>query len=350
MNNLIARIENYKMGALGGVGKEQERDPDYVSKHYKNPDHDPDKMGENVTLQHDPARDGKTWERYVQDFRQEHDIQGRFTTKGGDKSQTNVATQFMITASPEYLAGMDKGEQLSFFQDAFQFLREQYPDYHWVEVTIHRDEKTPHMHALALPLWHDREHDRTIFSTTRTQPGKEHFREFQDRIFEHMSSRWYGLERGTRGSDREHLSVEQYKAKMDLQHEKEKLQQDRQELQREKESFRGPLPEKTLLGTRYKAQDVEKVVQERNTAYAEIDRLKSQNKALEQELSFARHREGKSQDLIKQYEAERQENMDKMQDKNFLRERLRALDRADGRDLAPEHGPAFSSHGDGPGR
>ena len=31
-NYLIARIENYKMNDAGGVGKEQERDKEYISK------------------------------------------------------------------------------------------------------------------------------------------------------------------------------------------------------------------------------------------------------------------------------------------------------------------------------
>lgn len=333
MNCLIARIENYKMYAIGGVGKEQERDPEYIEKHYKNPEHNPDRMSENITLYHDPERDGKSWERYIKDYRQEHGIEGRFNLKGPDKNQTNVATQFMVTTTPDYVKGMSKEEQIAFFQDAFQFLKERYPDYHWVEVTIHLDESTPHMHALALPLYHDKEKDRTIFSTTKTQPGKEHFREFQDHIYKHMSERWYGLERGVRGSDREHLSVQEYKAKMELQKSREDLQKEREDLQKDRESFRGPVPEKTILGgSRYKPQDVEKVVNERNIAYAENERLKSENRGLQDQLSRAAMMYDRLDKENKLYEQDRQETREKLQDPAFLREQLRQVEHG------PEHG------------
>lgn len=350
MNCIIARIENYKMSAAGGVGKEQEREQEYIQKHYHNPDFDPGRLQDNVTLYHDPFRDGRTWERYIKDFRQENDIQGRFTVKGPDKSQTNVLTGFMVTASPDYITGMSKGEQEQFFQDAFQFLQQQYPTYHWIEATIHRDEKTPHLHALALPLCRDPEKDRTIFSTTKTQEGREHYREFQDRIYQHMSSRWHGLERGVPGSEKQHLTVQEYKEKMDLQKDREGLQKEREDLQKEKESFHGPTPEKIpLLGTRYKAQDVAKVVELNKALYGENERLKTENKGLREDLSRAAMMYDRLDKENKLYEQDRQETMERMQDPDFLRERLRAIDRAQ-RDISPpEHTPAYN-HGDGPGR
>ena len=282
-NYLIARIENYKMNDAGGVGKEQERDKEYISKYYDNPDHDINKINENVTLLHDKERDGKTWERYIRDYHSEH-LSGRLTTKGCDKSQTNVLTGFMITASPEYLAGMDKSEQTRFFKDAFRSIQEQYPDYHWCEVTIHNDEKNPHLHALALPVYHDRERDRYILSTTKTQAGRDHYRQFQDHLHRDMTERFgYNVSRGVRGSDREHLSVKEYK---ELQEREKALQHEREQFEKEKEQYKTPPMTKTILGVKYNKADVEKVVEERNQAYAEIDRLHTQLQDKDRDINY----------------------------------------------------------------
>lgn len=285
-NYIIARIENYKMGAVGGVGKEQERETHYIEKYYQNPDFDPEKTKDNITLVHDPERDGKTWERYIKEYRENHNIAGRFTTKGADKSQTNVMVGFMVTTSKEYMDLLDKCEQELFFKDAFESIREQYPTYHFVEVTIHRDEKTPHMQALALPIYHNLEKDRYEFSTTKTQVGKEHYREFQDRLYADISKKWCGLERGVKGNEREHLSVKQYKQFKELekkiQHENAILKKEQETFQRDKDRYNPPTMQKTVLGAKYKRGDVEKVVQERNQAYAELDRLKEANRELKE--------------------------------------------------------------------
>lgn len=332
-NYLIARIENYKMSDMGGVGKEQEREKQYIDKYYDNPDFDKNKINENVTLVHDKERDGKSWERYIRDYHAEH-LQGRLTTKGNDKSQTNVGTQFMVTASPEYLSGMDRAEQIRFFRDAFRSIQEQYSSYHWAEVTIHFDEKNPHMHALALPVYHDKEKDRDIFSTTKTQYGKDHYRQFQDRLHHDMTQRFgYNLERGVRGSDREHLSVKEYK---ELQDRERTLQREREEFEKEKEQYKTPPLTKTLLGTRYSKEDVERVVLERNKAYAEIDKL---------------HKELQVKDRDVNYLCQQIDNRDKdldfynkaWHDKNILVDRIREIkeleepshDREHERDLEP---------------
>lgn len=322
---LIARIENYKMNQVGGVGKEQEREEKYIQKYYDNPDHEPDKIKDNVTLYHDKERDGKTWEKYIKDYREEHGIEGRFVTTGkSEKSLTNVATQFMVTATPDYIKTMEKDEQIQFFKDSFEFLKQSYPTYHWVEVTVHFDEKTPHLHAMALPLYYDKDKDRTIFSTTKTQEGREHYREFQDRFYEYMAPRWHGLQRGERGSDREHLSVKDFK---DLQEREKHLQQERQDLQNEKERFQqekerysAPPLKPTILGRKYRPEDVEKVVNERNAAYSEIDRLNGQIREIKGERDNISIAYGRLKDDFRHETAERNRLQDILKDPERTRQ------------------------------
>lgn len=341
-NYIIARIENYKMGDIGKVGKEQEREKEYIEKYYQNPDYDPSKTKDNVTLAHDQERDGKTWEKYIKEYRTDHAVQGRFNVNGGDpKTQTNIATQFMVTASKEYLESMDKSEQVRFFKDAFKSLKEQYPTYHWAEVTIHYDEQTPHMHAMALPLYYDPQKDRTVFSTTKTQAGKEHFREFQDRLHHDMTARFgYNLERGVRGSDREHLSVKEYK---DLQDREKALQRAKEEFEREKEQYKRPPLQKTVLGSKYKREDVERVIEERNQAYAEIDRLRAENRDLKQEVFRERDNAIKWEKSARGEHEERLHLQDRLQDRDYLQNRVRELERNERAE--PSHNRDYQPHG-----
>lgn len=320
-NYLIARIENYKMADAGGVGKEQERDKNYIDKYYNNPDFDKNKISENITLVHDKERDGKTWERYIREYHSEH-LEGRLTTKGCDKSQTNVLTQFMITASADYINGMSKSEQTRFFRDAFRSLQEQYPSYHWVEVTIHNDEKNPHMHALALPVYHDKEKNRDILSTTKTQQGREHYREFQDRLHHDMTRYGYNVERGVRGSEREHLSVKEFK---ELQEREKALQRDREQLEKEKEQYRTPCMTKTILGARYSKEDVQRVVEERNSAYCEIDRLHKELQDKDRDINYLSQQVDTKDRAIERYN-------NAWHDKDILKDRIDEL-----KELEQEH-------------
>lgn len=329
---LIARVQNYKMSDVGAVGKEQERDEKYVERYYSNPDYNPDKTKDNLTLYHDKERDGKTWERYVKDFKEEHDIQGRFNVGGGSKkSQTNIMTGFIVTASPEYMSMLSESEQNRFFRDAFEALKTMYPTYHWVEVTVHRDEKNPHLQALALPLYRDVDKKITIFSTTKTQVGREHYREFQDHMYREMSKNW-GITRG-QPSERKHLNVKEFKElkeqEKQLQEREKALQKDKETFNKEKEQYKAPVPRKTILGAKYSKEDVEQVVNERNSAYAENERLRASVRDLKQEILIERENAIAWEKSGREEHEKRLELSDKLQDKDYLRKRIRELERSE---------------------
>ncbi len=329
-NYIIARIENYKMHDVGGIGKEQTREPSYIEKYYKNKDYDAEKTKDNITLLHDSARDNKTWEKYILDYRVENNISGRLTVKGSDKSQTNVVTQFLVTATSDYLKDMDRAEQIRFFKNAFSSLQEQYPSYHWIEVTVHMDEKTPHLHALALPLFKDK--NKIVFSTTKTQEGKEHYREFQNRLYEDMTLKFgYNLNRGQEGSSKEHLSVCEFKKLKDkekeLEHERAMFNREREAFEKEKKLYDKPLLKKTLLGEKYSKEEVERVVEERNIAYRKIEELQEKNRQLySRNLQFAENIEKALESARGEHEY-RLELQDNLQDKEYLQERIRELEK-----------------------
>lgn len=311
-NYIICRIENYKMKAATLILKEQERDRQYIDKYYDNPDWDRERLPLNIALEYDEEHKDKKFSKYVKEYRDKNGIEGRMTINGGEKSQTNVLTQILVTASPAYMESLSPREQVKLLKNAFEHLKAEFPTYHWVEVTIHRDEHIPHLHASALPLYYDKEKDRTIFNTTKTQSGRDFYPKLQDRLHEHMVNCGWKVDRGNRHSDRKHLGVKEYK--------------DFQDFEKEKKRYDIPLPNMTILGKRYQKDDVEKIVEERNVAYYQLEKV-------QQDLNNLQIR---NIDLIEKLDREHKNRQDEYQlrldyqerwdDREILQERLHELE------------------------
>lgn len=322
MNYLISRIENLKIGDVGGVGKEQERNQYYIEHYYKNPDFDKTRTQRNITLVHDAERDGKTWERYVKDFKDEHNIQGRCNFRN-DNRGTNIATSFFVGASKEYMDNLTEREQVAFYKDAMDSLKEIFPTYHWVEATIHRDETTPHLHVIALPLYYDNEKSITTFNTSKTQGGKYWFRDFQDKMFELMKNRGHDINRGIKGSEREHLTVKQFKEMQDLEREKQRL-------------FEKPVPAHGLLGYKYKKEDVDRLAEDRASLIVKFEKEQERTKELEREKSHLAYDKARAIEAINKEHDARVELLDKLEDKEYLKEHLKELEHEQ------EHAPTLN--------
>ena len=84
-----------------------------------------------------------------------------------------------------------------------------------LHATIHTDEKTPHIHCVVVPLikkFDKRTNcDRYTISKKQYIKDKIHLSELQDKYHARLVSHGYDLERGIKGSDREHLSIKEFK-------------------------------------------------------------------------------------------------------------------------------------------
>lgn len=335
-NFLIARVENYKMASASKVTVEIEH-----NEKYKNPEWDKDKKEQNVVLIHDADRDGKTFNRYVKEFREKNNVQGRMTTTGKEKSQTNVLTQFVVSASPEYINNLSRSEQNRFFKDAFASLKTQYPTYHWVDVVIHYDEKTPHMHANALPLYYNKEKDILQFSTTKTQEGKYHYREFQDRLFKDMSKNW-NVERGISREEREHLSKKEWQERTERDKQLDEREKDiktkEDDLQKQIDKYKDvPVPQKMLLGIyKYNKEDVERIVDERNILLTALTKEKDHTREWHDRAMFHSERADRAEKSAELEHQLRLELEDRWNDRQQVREHLKELEREEIRDRDKE--------------
>lgn len=322
---LICRMENYKMNQAIGVDHEKEHSEEHG---YNNPDWDKTKTHENVILEHDPLKDGKTFPEYIKTYREENNIQGRLTTSGKEKSQTNVLTQCIVTASPDFFKNENREEHNQFFKDGLQAFKNMYPSYHIVDAVIHYDESSPHLHINALPIYYNTNKNILQFSTTETQKGKYHYREFQDHMYKEISRNWQ-IDRGVQREEKTHLTKKEW---LELSKKEKELLEKERSLSKKEESVKKyeerPEPQKTIFTKKdkYKKEDVDKLIEERNTLYAKLDQKESQNKQLESDLSYQRY---KYQELDINFSREHKdflELQEKQHDREYLKQQIKEIE------------------------
>ncbi len=113
-----------------------------------------------------------------------------------------------MTASPEFFAAGDERRVEAWREASMAWLRETYGERNVVAAVLHRDELTPHIQALVVPIDdHGRLNARGFIGGDRGRLSA-----LQDSYHEAVGR--LGLDRGVRGSVAEHQTVKEYYAKI----------------------------------------------------------------------------------------------------------------------------------------
>lgn len=125
-----------------------------------------------------------------------------------------VLCNFIITSDEKTMKAMSPQMQRDFFTDSVKFFSERYGSENLVNATVHMDETTPHLHIGLVPITGDgRLSAKSIFTKTE-------LRNLQTDFAQQVGER-YGLERGIEGSERTHLSEQQFKTQKAVEQEQE---------------------------------------------------------------------------------------------------------------------------------
>ncbi|WP_384602343.1 MobV family relaxase, partial [Streptomyces sp. NPDC059080] len=116
-----------------------------------------------------------------------------------------LVSEFLITASPDYMNGMSEKEQRRYFETAVDHLKEKYSAENMLYATVHMDEATPHMHVGIVPITEDGRLSAKDFFN-----GKLKMKAIQDDFHRHMVENGFDLVRGE-PSEKKHENVHQYK-------------------------------------------------------------------------------------------------------------------------------------------
>lgn len=145
------------------------------------------------------------------------DIKSRITSAGIEPRKNAVlAVEHLLTASPEFFGAnkvikenaevslMAKVDKLnSFVSNSQEWLNERYGKENVVNVTLHLDEKTPHIHAVVVPI-----DTKGKLNARAFLGGREKMREMQNSFADKMKS--IGLNRGVEGSKAKHTAIKEF--------------------------------------------------------------------------------------------------------------------------------------------
>lgn len=135
--------------------------------------------------------------------------------------------ELLFTSDSEFFARLTAEQEREFFRECYKFASEQFGEDNIIAATVHKDEKTPHLHLDFVPLTSDGR-----LSAKDVLGDKYALQRLQDAFNSVVGAKW-GLSRGNRADlseekPRKHTKTEEYKRQLET--ECAQLEQERQEL------------------------------------------------------------------------------------------------------------------------
>jgi hypothetical protein len=160
-----------------------------------------------------------------------NDIDNRLQEAGIDKTRSNavLGIEHMMTASPEFFnyhkseEGKLKGNVPAwqkFEKECMNWLKDQYGEKNIINVHVHKDEKTPHIHAIVSPIlekeisWKNGNEKgsktENRLSARDFINGADKLQKMQDSFANHLQKSGLELDRGQKGSKATHTEIKDF--------------------------------------------------------------------------------------------------------------------------------------------
>ncbi len=204
MSYAIIRNTKYKRENLKGIFRHNER----RNKNYSNDNIDKEKSYLNYSIKSPQYSYEKEFER----------IREKYNLKGQIKTVSNIACEYIITSDHDFFERIDEEETKRFFETAYKFVVEykNLGEQYILSAKVHRDELTPHMHLIFLPVVHTTDkkgNEIEKLACSEFWKAKDSYRQLQDAFYKYMVENGFDLQRGLpkEETNRQHYSVEEYK-------------------------------------------------------------------------------------------------------------------------------------------
>ena len=223
MSYAIIRNTKYKRENLKGIFRHNER----RNKNYSNDNIDKEKSYLNYSIKSPQYSYEKEFDR----------IKEKYNLKGQIKKVSNIACEYIITSDHDFFESIGEEETKRFFETAYKFVAE-YKDLgeqYIISAKVHRDEQTPHMHLIFLPVVHTTDKKGNSIdklACSEFWKVKDSYRQLQDAFYRYMVENGFDLQRGLpkEETNRQHYSVEEYKKITNFKQTKEILKSMKLEL------------------------------------------------------------------------------------------------------------------------
>ncbi len=223
MSYAIIRNTKYKRENLKGIFRHNER----RNKKYSNDNIDKEKSYLNYSIKSPQYSYEKEFDR----------IREKYNLKGQIKTVSNIACEYIITSDHNFFDRIGEEGTKRFFETAYKFVME-YKDLgeqYILSAKVHRDEQTPHMHLIFLPVVHTTDKKGNPIdklACSEFWKAKDSYRQLQDAFYKYMIENGFDLQRGLpkEETNRQHYSVEEYKKITNFKQTKEILKNIKLEL------------------------------------------------------------------------------------------------------------------------
>jgi hypothetical protein len=223
MSFAICRMEKMKSHDLKGTQFHNQRERESKT----NPDIDKDRSHLNYDLVNQEKID---YNKRVKEIIESQKIGTRKTRK-----DAVLVNELLVTSDRAFFDRLKPNEQKRFFEESYKLFAERYGEQNIAYATVHHDEKTPHLHLGVVPMKDGKLQGKHVFN-------RNELRWIQDEFPKHLQKQGFDVQRGEKGSDREHLTTQEFKAKT-LKEKVHVLEQALNEKQAEKQAVEKSIKE-----------------------------------------------------------------------------------------------------------
>jgi len=192
MSYAVVRMQKMKVHDLKGIQFHNQRERESRT----NSDIDKERSHENYDLVHDGKID---YNEHIKEI-----IESQKTGTRKTRKDAVLVNELLVTSDREFFERLDPVEQKRFFEESFKLFSERYGKQNVAYATVHMDEKTPHMHLGVVPMRDGKLQGKNVFN-------RQELLWLQDEFPKHMQKLGFELERGEKGSGREHIETQEFK-------------------------------------------------------------------------------------------------------------------------------------------
>lgn len=221
MSYSVFRVQGIKTTKdLIGIGKHNK---ERVSN--TNPDIDSLKSKENITLIACNETFNQKFNDITKEMRAEHEERMKNMRADRVKSfdryindaKNDIAFEMLFTSDEAFFKDMTRNDIVKWAKTTLEFVKKDIgiDPKNIIHAVVHMDEKTPHLHIVAVPMVkaYDGRRKKTTLQINRSKyiQGGIHLSKLQDCYNKRMNDNGFNLERGEKGSNKKHTETIEYK-------------------------------------------------------------------------------------------------------------------------------------------
>ena len=192
MSFAVVRMIKLKSHDLKGVQFHNQRERESKT----NPDIDESKSALNYDLLYANKID------YNKQVKQIIESQKEGTRK--IRKDAVLVNELMVTSDKAFFENLTEDREKEFFKASVGFFQKRYGEQNIAYATVHKDERTPHLHLGIVPMRDGKLQGKNVFN-------RKELLAMQDEYPKHMQSLGFDLQRGELGSKAEHVEKNRFK-------------------------------------------------------------------------------------------------------------------------------------------